>query len=138
MWLAVKHGTCHARIRTHTYLRGRSSTFVDSRARCASARERQREPEPRALAELAVDPDVAPVGGDDAPGDRQAEPRAAFARAPRPVPVEHVRELARRDARTAIADREHGLALDLLERQLDRRALGVLERVADQVAKHLE
>ena len=35
-------------------------------------------------------------------------------------------------------DGDHGLVVAALDGELDRRALGVLERVADQVAEHLQ
>src|SRR5690349_17066210 len=107
--------------------------------RLRSARPAERELEVRAATDLAVDGDRPAMRLDDALGDREAEARApALLLAPLPVSVEHVRELLGRDARALIDDAEHDAAVALGEGQRDRRALRVLDRVADQVREHLQ
>src|SRR5437762_2777664 len=96
-------------------------------------RERQREGKFCARATLAGDGDPSAVRIDDAFCDRQPEPRAPGLLPTVPVAIENMRQLGIGDSRALVAHREDGVLAIALERDLDRRALGVLERIADQI-----
>src|SRR6185503_802782 len=71
------------------------------------ARDRQHEGQPRALSQLALHPDLAAVGGDDAVADREAEAGALAHRLGREERVEDLVEVLRRDAAAVVGDGEH-------------------------------
>src|SRR5438270_137864 len=101
-----------------------------------ASRRRQREPEGRALADLALHADLPVVRLDDRPGDGEAEPETRLpASTPHPA-LEDARMLLGRDPGTAVGDRELHRVLPTLPVQDDlsprRREL---DRVPDDVSE---
>src|SRR5688572_33162779 len=100
-----------------------------------------REEEGAARTHGALRPDPPPMGIDDSLGDAQAEPRATDGRAlvGLPEPVEDPRHLVGSDAAPRVAHGKQNAVplLGNLEANLPT-AVRELERVADDVGKHLE
>ena len=100
-------------------------------------RHRECDPERGALAELALDLDLAAVGIDDALHDREAKTDAVIARV-LPVAIEDVLDVLARDAGSGVADRDRDPIAAPFGPESDRTAgRGELERVPDQVRERL-
>src|SRR5262245_39625528 len=114
---------------------------MSARERSFGASLRDREGELRAVADLALDPDPAPVKLNELPAESQAQPgtlRLLVRSAHLPELFEDCFLILRRDADPRIRHRDLNRPLTGPSRDLDATALGrELDGIGEQVQNHL-